>query len=243
MVTEAVPARWATGDDLPATVRVMPSAGATTDGSVALQTLAAASPAPIAQAGPGPAPGRNEIVFPPRDDAGSTAGSTAGSAAGASPGAWSAMGLDVQRLAAFPATSGAAPTRPGGTASTPTAQLALARPPAPAAAASSLTAYPTHVAAPAGRVVAEPVASPVVAQASRQGSSPGSSESAAGIAASPVVQRVDGAAPSPPDATGEGHSDAELDELARALFGRIRTQLRADVIHDREARGLTFDAF
>jgi hypothetical protein len=58
-----------------------------------------------------------------------------------------------------------------------------------------------------------------------------------------VVQRVDGAAPAPPPAADEGHSDSELDELARVLFGRIRTQLRADVIHDREARGLTFDAF
>jgi hypothetical protein len=59
-----------------------------------------------------------------------------------------------------------------------------------------------------------------------------------------VVQRVDGAAPSPTAASGDaGHSDTELDELARALFGRIRTHLRTEVIHEREARGLTFDAF
>ncbi len=62
-----------------------------------------------------------------------------------------------------------------------------------------------------------------------------------GITATPVVQRVDGAAPSP--ASHEGHSDSELDELAQALFGRIRTHLRAEVIHEREAKGLTFDAF
>ena len=41
----------------------------------------------------------------------------------------------------------------------------------------------------------------------------------------------------------QGHSDTELDELARALFGRFRTHLRAEVIHEREAKGLTFDAF
>ena len=62
-----------------------------------------------------------------------------------------------------------------------------------------------------------------------------------GITATPIVQRVDGAAPAAP--SEEGHSETELDELARALFGRIRTHLRADVIHEREAKGLTFDAF
>ncbi len=63
----------------------------------------------------------------------------------------------------------------------------------------------------------------------------------AGITATPVVQRVDGAAPPAP--TEQGRSESELDELARALFGRIRTHLRTEVIHEREAKGLTFDAF
>ena len=55
---------------------------------------------------------------------------------------------------------------------------------------------------------------------------------------------MDGAAPAPAAQGGDGgHSDTELDELARALFGRIRTHLRAEVIHEREARGLNFDAF
>jgi hypothetical protein len=59
-----------------------------------------------------------------------------------------------------------------------------------------------------------------------------------------VVQRVDGAAPPADGQAGtQAHSDSELDELAKALFGRFRTHLRAEVIHDREARGLTFDAF
>jgi hypothetical protein len=42
-------------------------------------------------------------------------------------------------------------------------------------------------------------------------------------------------------AAGAGHSERELDDLARQLFGRIRTRLRADLLHDREASGFTFD--
>jgi hypothetical protein len=64
----------------------------------------------------------------------------------------------------------------------------------------------------------------------------------AAITATPVIQRQE-AAPSPPEPARSGRSDAELDELATALFGRIRGQLRAEVIHEREAKGLAFDAF
>jgi hypothetical protein len=47
---------------------------------------------------------------------------------------------------------------------------------------------------------------------------------------------------------GRGHGRRrpvrlELDDLARQLFGRIRGHLRAEVIHERELAGLTFDAF
>jgi hypothetical protein len=84
---------------------------------------------------------------------------------------------------------------------------------------------------------AAPVAAPVV-QATR----PAAAAALPGITATPVVQRVDGAAPDPGGAPG-GHSDTELDELARALFGRIRTHLRSEVIHEREAKGLSFDSF
>jgi hypothetical protein len=41
--------------------------------------------------------------------------------------------------------------------------------------------------------------------------------------------------------SGAGHSERDLDELALALFSRIRGRLRSDLIHDREAKGLTFD--
>ena len=40
---------------------------------------------------------------------------------------------------------------------------------------------------------------------------------------------------------GRAHSERELEELAQALFSRIRNRLRADILHDREAKGLTFD--
>ena len=55
-----------------------------------------------------------------------------------------------------------------------------------------------------------------------------------------VVQRVDGAAPVAEERPGRP-SDRDLDELARALFGRIRGQLRSELIHEREAKGLTLD--
>ena len=42
-------------------------------------------------------------------------------------------------------------------------------------------------------------------------------------------------------AAAKGHSERELDDLARQLFGRIRTRLRADLLQDREAAGFTFD--
>ena len=90
------------------------------------------------------------------------------------------------------------------------------------------------------RIVADPARprAPAV-QASRTRST---ASSLPGITATPVVQRVDGAAPDP-GGPADGHTDTELDELARALFGRIRTHLRSEVIHEREAKGLTFDAF
>jgi hypothetical protein len=58
--------------------------------------------------------------------------------------------------------------------------------------------------------------------------------------ATPVVQRIDGAAPVA-DKAPDRRSDRDLDELAHALFGRIRRQLRTELIHEREAKGLTFD--
>jgi hypothetical protein len=60
--------------------------------------------------------------------------------------------------------------------------------------------------------------------------------------ATPVVQRVEGTAPQGDTGT-PARTDKELDELAKQLFGRLRGQIRAEVITEREARGLGFDAF
>jgi hypothetical protein len=90
------------------------------------------------------------------------------------------------------------------------------------------------------RIVADPStpgAPPVVQTSPAGGGIP-----VATFTATPVVQREEAAAPAPAPAAN-GHSDRELDELAKALFGRIRTQLKSEVIHEREAKGLSFDAF
>jgi hypothetical protein len=105
------------------------------------------------------------------------------------------------------------------------------------APAPVVQAAPAQAAPAVQRVVADPV-SPAAVGASR----PAGVSALPSVTATPVVQRIDGAAPDPGGAPG-GHSDTELDELARALFGRIRTHLRSEVIHEREAKGLSFDAF
>ena len=57
-----------------------------------------------------------------------------------------------------------------------------------------------------------------------------------------MVQREQASAPAAPARGGSGlPSERDLDELAQALFGRIRGRLRNDLIYDREAKGLTFD--
>lgn len=67
---------------------------------------------------------------------------------------------------------------------------------------------------------------------------------------SPTVQREGGTSSSTTTSTATSSgasapkappSERDLDELARALFGRIRTRLRADLLQDREAAGFTFD--
>lgn len=81
-------------------------------------------------------------------------------------------------------------------------------------------------------------------QTSRAAGGPGSSN--------PTVQREGPTTPpttaptSPSPAPGPAPakaapSERDLDELAKQLFGRIRTRLRADLLHDREAAGFTFD--
>ncbi len=197
-------------------------------------------------------PGRmREITFPPPDVTVGI-GAPVDTSGLRGPGA---AEMPVQRLPSGPAAypgitafgdaSGSRPA-PGGELSTaePRGPLALARPvSAPGSHSSAGSATSAATAPVVARIVADPVnpsAPPTVQTASGRGGSGGTP--VATITATPVVQRVDGAAPSAaPD--GATHSETELDELARALFGRIQSHLRAEVIHEREAKGLTFDAF
>jgi hypothetical protein len=123
--------------------------------------------------------------------------------------------------------------------------------PAPAAAAQAPAGGMPDWGAP-GTVVTFPqrsITSDPVVQTSRSATSIGS-----GSSANPTIQRdptttspMGAAAPAGGDgsqvgaAAKVGHSERELDDLARQLFGRIRTRLRADLLHDREASGFTFD--
>lgn len=227
-----VPARWTAADDLPATITAQrrPAAAAAREEPVALDSLGTTG-ARLASAAHGASqgtPGLREIVFPaPEPGPAAPPGGADRAAAPSSP--------SLQRLAETdadlgPAAAGRAPSRAparGSAGRTAPVDLALARPSvgpgAPAAGPATSTA--------AGR------ATPVV-QATRIDTGPG----LPAFTATPVVQRIDGRAPEPAGGDEE-HSDAELDELAGALFGRIRSRLRAEVIHEREARGLTFDAF
>ncbi len=245
----AVHARWALGDSLPATVRsVSPGPSAASDEQpVPLERLGDMSAtAPAAQV---PATPR-EIIFPSRDatpgstSPGGSSMSSGGLASGSGPSGFSAVQrpTDAGSIPGFPSSS-AAPApgsgRPTAAAGTQARRpLALAR---PQAASAGQAAAPVTVSAPTvARIVAGP-ASPAT-QPTVQTSTASTGGSAAGaFTATPIVQRVEGAAPAAP--SGDGRSESELDELARALFGRFRTHLRAEVIHEREARGLSFDAF
>jgi hypothetical protein len=113
--------------------------------------------------------------------------------------------------------------------------MTLARQAAPAAQAALVSA-PASAPTVARSIVAD-VAGPSV-QASPL--LPAIPLTPSGPTATATVQRLDGAAP-PPPAESEGHSEEELDELARALFGRFRNRLRSEYIHEREAKGLIFD--
>jgi hypothetical protein len=129
-----------------------------------------------------------------------------------------AAALGLQRTPASPSRQSARP--------------ALARPPA-AAPPSPVVAPPAQAAQPPLGIVAGPPAAPAV-QALPQ------SAPLVGPTATAVVQRIDGAAPAAP-VESEGHSESDLDDLARKLYGRFQNRLRAELIYEREAKGLTFD--
>jgi hypothetical protein len=109
-----------------------------------------------------------------------------------------------------------------------TAAPVLRTPPRPAAPALS---QPSATGEPSGIVAAAPT--PTVQPLPQ-------AASVLAPTATAVVQRVDGAAP-PAPTESEGHSESDLDDLARKLFGRFQNRLRAELIYEREAKGLSFD--
>ena len=184
----------------------------------------------------------DEIVFPPRDTGvdGHTSALDAGPVATAA-APWSSVRP--------PTITSPAPGSPS--ASGPAAHAGAPVPARPLTLARSVAASPVVAPSQGGGSSGAPVVARIVGDPSVPGGAPTVQASAGGgaggasiaaITATPVVQRVDGAAP-PVEGAPQGHSDTELDDLARALFGRIRTHLRAEVIHEREAKGLSFDAF
>ena len=244
-----VSARWDAGDGLPSTVTGFgePAGHGSAGAPAPVQLMPLATAAPSPSDSPTAIAPMREITFPARD-----AGAwPSGSPSAAGPGPASA----VQRLA--PGAGGSSTTVPGAWPASLTpplgpgsgdpargsqAALTLAHP-APAASPAPAPAPAAPAVPTVARIVSDP-ASPAASQGVQgsQGGAPAGGGAMASITATPVVQRVEGAAPAAEPQAG-GHSDSELDELARALFGRIRTHLRAEVVHEREAKGLTFDAF
>ena len=241
-----VAAHWGSGETLPATIvsrsSVEPGTGQPT---VQLSPLAPAASVPgVAMMGGPASVGAlpNEIVFPPRDTG--------------VDGHTSALDAGPVATAAAPWSSVRPPTitspAPGSTSATGSGSRSAARAQAqPLTLARSVVASPAVAPSQGGGSSGAPVIARIVADPSVPGAPPAVQASTGGgtggtpvaaITATPVVQRADGAAP-PVEGAPQGHSDTELDDLARALFGRIRTHLRAEVIHEREAKGLSFDAF
>lgn len=216
-----VPARWGPADPLPDVVTALSRPAGTAE--------PAGLPSPLASQ--------------PRDggEGGHGVRETAVALRAPAPDAAS---VSVQRSAGpgpgdIPAASGAG----AGSARARTAAdrpLALGRAPA----ASRAAGQPAQQAAPGasvGWIVADPSrpSAPPTVQMSRP--APGHVPVAT-FTATPVVQREAAASVAAAPAAGQP-TDAELDELAGRLFGRIRRQLRAEVLHEREAKGLSFDAF
>ncbi len=225
MTPSPVAARWPSRVDLPATVDALPPVWPADD-AVPLQRLASPdhSPAPVFQPGQ---PGMREIVFPSPGVAAPVIADPAGGPARHA----------VPQRSTAPAVR---PTtwQPARRASEPSLNLARASAPAAAPITPPASSSPG---APVQRFVAAPPSS--AGAATVQTTRPGPS-TVPDISVTPVIQRIDGSAPTPQTGRpGGARSDRELDELAQALFGRLRTRLRTEVIQEREARGLGFDAF
>ena len=191
-----------------------------------------------------------EIVFPPRDASGGPGPGDRRPGATGDVGRRPAI-ADVQRQAA-PGVSAPAPRRssrhrPRSRAPRPGSVRSRAR-------AGTLDARTDPRPPRATGAAAPPAAAPVVCAHRRRPGVAGHAAPRPGVrrrvgrhdpsaASRPRPSSSASTAPPLRRPSAEGRSETELDQLARDLFGRIRTHLRAEVIHEREARGLTFDAF
>jgi DNA polymerase-3 subunit gamma/tau len=214
-----VPARWGAAGDLPATVHAAELPAPAVD-AVPIQRLSTAAPTP-----PEPVAAVREMTFP------APAGGQAPSfpSASLSPRPAAAVPSPMARQARSPSATPVAAASPA-----PTLQLARAAG-QPASAAPQIPATTLFTAlSPVEPAPAHASTAPTV-QTMPAAALPT-------FTATPVVQRVDGASPAPAPAP-TGTSDRDLDELSRKLFGRLRGQIRAEIVHEREARGLNFDSF
>jgi hypothetical protein len=216
----AVRARWDGPDALPSVVTDLPFVAH----EPAIPVQRSATPESFPTATP---TASREITFPLPDGA-SALPSVGVGAGGGSPSA-----------TPTPSPSSSTPGSGAGQGS-----MTLARPVAPATPAAPAQPAPSSGAQPVvARIVADasPSAPPTLQTSPAAGSTP-----VATFTATPNVQRVDGVAAAT-DAAGEAaggeQSDAELDDLARKLFGRFKAHLRTEVVQEREAKGLGFDAF
>lgn len=156
----------------------------------------------------------------------------------------SAARTDRRPVQAFARPSASAVQRsagPGPRAAMPVRRAADDHTHAPSAPLAIDPADGRAVSAPGRSIVTEPVV-----QTSRAGGAiavavPGAAGAPHG---STVVQRETAAetpVAAPPTTQSGPRSERDLDDLAQALFGRIQRRIRSELIHDREAKGLTFD--
>jgi len=204
------------------------------------------APAPVASAG-GPALA-GVAALPGHPAPPSTPAVQRATGAGTSPFATPAStAAGPARIAPPVRAPGVAVQRSSSAIRTSTGRLPLASPASPSVPQSLLTPAPAPVSVPnwgaPGTTVTFPAGRGPSVQTSR---APAGSTAAS--AHTPTVQRsnasttsADAGGASSSSGSDQGRSERELDELARALFGRIRTRLRSDLLQDREAAGFTFD--
>jgi len=195
------------------------------EGSPTLATL------PVSGGGEsGPAVQRSAFTTPTAAPMPGVVAGASGNRSAASGPAWSTQNLQRSARSSTPA------------------RLPLAVQPTPASAGASAapgatpdwSAPGTTVVFPQRSITSDPVVQTSRAPGAPSPSSPSVQRDPATAATSTAAASSTGAAAGATAAKAVP-SERDLDELAKQLFGRIRTRLRADLLHDREASGFTFD--